>query len=53
MQPRNDKPSVVLSPKEARRKTVRVGTLAEFLMKSPLCDADLDVKRQRDEPKDG
>ena len=28
------------------------GTLAEFLMDSPLRGADLDLERQRDEPRD-
>lgn len=50
---RNGKPSVVVvSAEEWQRKTVRKGTLAEFLMDSPLRGADLDVERQRDEPRD-
>jgi prevent-host-death family protein len=50
---RNGKPSVVVvSAEEWQRKTVRRGTLAEFLMDSPLRGADLDLERQRDEPRD-
>lgn len=50
---RNGKPSVVVvSAEEWQRKTVRQGTLAEFLMDSPLRGTDLDVERQRDEPRD-
>ena len=47
------KPSVVIvSAEEWARKTVRKGTLAEFLMTSPLRDADLDLERVRDQPRD-
>lgn len=50
---RNGKPSVVVvSAEEWQRKTVRKGTLAEFLLDSPLRGADLDLERQRDEPRD-
>jgi prevent-host-death family protein len=50
---RNGKPSaVVVSAEEWQRKTARKGTLAEFLMNSPLRGADLDLERQRDEPRD-
>lgn len=50
---RNGKPSVVVvSAEEWRRMTVRKGTLAEFLMESPLRGAALDIERQRDEPGD-
>jgi prevent-host-death family protein len=50
---RNGKPSVVVvSAEEWQRKTVRKGTLAEFLMGSPLRGADLELERQRDEPRD-
>jgi len=50
---RNGKPSVVVvSAEEWQRKTVRKGTLAEFLMDSPLRGADLDLERLRDEPRD-
>lgn len=50
---RNGKPSVVVvSADEWQRKAARKGTLAEFLMESPLRGADLDLERQRDEPRD-
>ncbi|TGQ74242.1 type II toxin-antitoxin system Phd/YefM family antitoxin [Mesorhizobium sp. M00.F.Ca.ET.186.01.1.1] len=50
---RNGKPSVVVvSAEEWLRKTARKGTLAEFLLDSPLRGADLDLERQRDEPRD-
>jgi prevent-host-death family protein len=50
---RNGKPSVVVvSAEEWQRKTTRKGTLAEFLMESPLRGSDLDIERQRDEPRD-
>ena len=43
---------VVVSAEEWARKTVRKGTLAEFLMASPLRDANLDLERGRDQPRD-
>jgi prevent-host-death family protein len=47
------KPSViVVSAEEWQRKTARKGTLAEFLLESPLRGADLDLERRRDEPRD-
>jgi prevent-host-death family protein len=50
---KNGKPSVVVvSVEEWARKTVRKGTLAEFLLSSPLRGADIDLERQRDEPRD-
>ncbi len=50
---RHGKPSVVIvSAEEWARKTVRKGTLAEFLMASPLRDADLNLDRVRDQPRD-
>jgi prevent-host-death family protein len=50
---RNGKPSVVVvSAEEWQRKTVRKGSLAEFLLESPLRDAGLDLERLRDEPRD-
>jgi prevent-host-death family protein len=50
---RNGKPSVVVvSAEEWQRKTARKGSLAAFLMDSPLRGADLDLERQRDEPRD-
>ncbi|SFU22410.1 type II toxin-antitoxin system prevent-host-death family antitoxin [Mesorhizobium sp. YR577] len=50
---RNGKPSVVVvSAEEWQRKSARKGTLAEFLLASPLRGAELDLERQRDEPRD-
>jgi prevent-host-death family protein len=50
---RNGKPSaVIVSAEEWARKTARKGTLAEFLLASPLRGADLDLERQRDAPRD-
>ncbi len=50
---RYGKPSVVMvSAEEWARKTVRKGSLAEFLMASPLRDADIDLERLRDQPRD-
>jgi prevent-host-death family protein len=50
---RHGKPSAVLvSIEEWARKTVRKGTLAEFLLASPLRDAGLELERVRDEPRD-
>jgi prevent-host-death family protein len=50
---KNGRPSVVIvSVEEWQRKTARRGTLAEFLLNSPLSGADIDVERLRDEPRD-
>jgi prevent-host-death family protein len=50
---RNGKPSaVVVSAEEWARKTVRKGTLAEFLLASPLRGADIELERQHDAPRD-
>jgi prevent-host-death family protein len=50
---RNGKPSVVVvSIEEWARKTTRKGSLAEFLLNSPLRGAELDLERLRDEPRD-
>ena len=50
---RHGKPSaVIVSAEEWARKTVRKGTLAEFLLASPLRGADLDLERERDTPRD-
>ena len=50
---RNGKPSaVIVSAEEWARKTVRKGTLAEFLLTSPLRGAELDLERQRDNSRD-
>lgn len=50
---RNGKPSVVVvSAEEWQRKTARKGSLAAFLLESPLRGADLQIERQNDEPHD-
>lgn len=50
---RNGKPSaVIVSAEEWARKTVRKGTLAEFLLASPLRGADIELERQHDTPRD-
>lgn len=50
---RNGRPSVVVvSAEEWQKKTARRGSLAEFLLASPLRGADLDLERQNDEPRD-
>lgn len=50
---RNGKPSaVIVSAEEWAHKTMRKGTLAEFLLASPLRGADLDLERLRDRPRD-
>ena len=50
---RNGKPSaVIVSAEEWARKTARKGTLAEFLLASPLRGADIDLERQHDAPRD-
>jgi prevent-host-death family protein len=50
---RHGKPSaVIVSAEEWARKSLRKGTLAEFLLTSPLRGANLEVERQRDTPRD-
>ncbi|MBE0694628.1 MAG: type II toxin-antitoxin system prevent-host-death family antitoxin [Aquamicrobium sp.] len=50
---RNGRPSVVVvSVEEWERKAARKGTLAEFLLESPLRGAALDLERLRDAPRD-
>ncbi|MBR0685038.1 type II toxin-antitoxin system Phd/YefM family antitoxin [Bradyrhizobium manausense] len=44
--------AVVISAEEWARKTTRKGTLAEFLLASPLRGADLELERVQDEPRD-
>lgn len=44
--------AVVVSAEEWSRKTARHGTLAQFLMNSPLRGADLDLERLHDQPRD-
>lgn len=47
---RNGKPTaVIISQEEWERKTSRKGTLAEFLMNSPLRGSDIDLIRE-DQP---
>ena len=50
---RNGKPTaVIVSAEEWARKTARKGTLAEFLLASPLRGAGLELDRQHDRPRD-
>ena len=50
---RNGKPSVVVvSAEEWRQKTARKGTLADFLLNSPLRGTELELERQQDAPRD-
>jgi prevent-host-death family protein len=44
--------AVVVSAEEWARKTARKGTLAEFLLASPLRGAELELERAHDEPRD-
>jgi prevent-host-death family protein len=48
---RNGKPTaVIVSAEEWKRKTQRIGNLAEFFAASPLRDSNLRVERVRDSP---
>ena len=50
---RHGKPNaVVVSAEEWARKAARKGTLAEFLLASPLRGADLELERIHDAPRD-
>ena len=50
---RNGTPSVVMvSVKEWNRKTARRGSLANFLMDSPLAGSNVDAERTPDSPRD-
>ncbi|MBN9438192.1 type II toxin-antitoxin system Phd/YefM family antitoxin [Bosea sp. (in: a-proteobacteria)] len=50
---RNGKPTAVLvSVEEWEKKTAPKGTLLEFLQNSPLREADLDLRRLTDQPRD-
>lgn len=50
---RHGKPSaIIVSVEEWARKTERKGTLAEFLLASPLRGSDLDLDRVGDQPRD-
>jgi prevent-host-death family protein len=44
--------AVVVSVEEWERKTTRSGSLAEFLLKSPLRGADLDIERSQDDARE-
>jgi prevent-host-death family protein len=44
--------AVIVSAEEWARKSARKGTLAEFLLASPLRGADLELERVQDEPRD-
>ncbi|MGY3346570.1 hypothetical protein ACVW16_005483 [Bradyrhizobium sp. USDA 4474] len=43
---------MIVSAEEWARKTARKGTLAEFLLASPLRGAELERERAHDEPRD-
>jgi prevent-host-death family protein len=50
---RNGKPAaVIVSAEEWARKTARRGTLAEFLLASPLREARIDLERRHDRPRE-
>ena len=50
---RHGKPNaVVVSAEEWARKTARKGTLAEFLLASPLRGSELELERVQDEARD-
>lgn len=50
---RNGRPSVVMvSVEEWQKKAARQGSLASFLMASPLAGSDLDLERPRDGTRD-
>jgi prevent-host-death family protein len=44
--------AVMIAARECARKTERTGTLAEFLLASPLRDTPMDIQRIRDRPGD-
>jgi prevent-host-death family protein len=44
--------AVIVSAEEWDRKTARGGTLAEFLLASPLRQAGIDLERRQDRPRD-
>ena len=50
---RNGTPSVMMvSVEEWNRKTARKGSLANFLMQSPLASSELDAERKDEAPRD-
>ena len=44
--------AVLVSVEEWERKTTRSGSLAEFLLNSPLRGADLDIERSQDDARE-
>lgn len=44
--------AVVVSIEEWERKTARAGSLAEFLLASPLRGAELDLERRQDDARE-
>ncbi len=44
--------AVLVSAEEWARRTARKGTLADFLLASPLREAPMDIERLRDRPRD-
>lgn len=49
---RGDQVAVIVAAGEWHRKTRRTSTLAEFLAGSPLAGSQLEVTRERDEPRE-
>jgi prevent-host-death family protein len=50
---RHGRPSaVIVSAEEWARKTTRKGSLAEFLLASPLRGAEIDLERDTSQPRD-
>ena len=49
---RGEPRAVMVAARNGQRKTERKGTLAEFLLASPLRDAPMDIQRIRDRPAD-
>jgi prevent-host-death family protein len=50
---RHGRPSaVIVSAEEWARKTARKGSLAEFLLASPLRGAEIDLERDTSQPRD-
>jgi prevent-host-death family protein len=44
--------AVLVSMEEWERKSARSGSLAEFLLNSPLRGADIDIERSQDDARD-
>ncbi len=50
---KNGEPSViVVSVEEWKRKTARKGSIAEFLLSSPLRRAEIEIGRDKDQPRE-